>query len=111
MAVVGCVFDLSSQTVEVEDLSPSGLLLVRVFFHEIIAAGDDASFMEVRSILHAFRSLFSCSHRIKCTPNMVQPRELETHSGQTTAFFTNGGIRWIVLQGAQTIREERARAL
>lgn len=41
------VFDLASQTVEVEDLSPSGLLLMRVFFHEIIAAGDDASFMEV----------------------------------------------------------------
>lgn len=35
------------QTVEVQDLSPSGLLLMRVFFHEIIAAGDDASFMEV----------------------------------------------------------------
>eukprot|EP00752_Nemacystus_decipiens_P010268 g9151.t1 len=35
------------KTVEVEDLSPSGLLLMRVFFHEIIAAGDDASFMEV----------------------------------------------------------------
>ena len=30
-----------------QELSPSGLLLMRVFFHEIIAAGDDASFMEV----------------------------------------------------------------
>lgn len=51
-----CVcFDLArQQTVEVEDLSPSGLLLMRVFFHEIIAAGDDASFMEVRSGFRVF---------------------------------------------------------
>ncbi|CAM9186893.1 unnamed protein product, partial [Hapterophycus canaliculatus] len=35
------------KTVEVPDLSPSGLLLMRVFFHEIIAAGDDAAFMEL----------------------------------------------------------------
>ncbi|CAN0452634.1 unnamed protein product [Ectocarpus sp. 12 AP-2014] len=35
------------KTVDVQELSPSGLLLMRVFFHEIIAAGDDAAFMEV----------------------------------------------------------------
>ncbi|CBN78669.1 conserved unknown protein [Ectocarpus siliculosus] len=34
------------KTVDVQELSPSGLLLMRVFFHEIIAAGDDAAFME-----------------------------------------------------------------
>lgn len=48
MVIVGACLFFASQTVEVEDLSPSGLLLMRVFFHEIIAAGDDASFMEVR---------------------------------------------------------------
>lgn len=32
---------------EIPELNPSGLLLMRVFFQEIIAAGDDASFMEV----------------------------------------------------------------
>lgn len=42
-----CCADPASQTVEVQDLSPSGLLLMRVFFHEIIATDDDASFMEV----------------------------------------------------------------
>lgn len=41
---------LKSQTVDVQELSPSGLLLMRVFFHEIIAAGDDAAFMEVHAI-------------------------------------------------------------
>lgn len=50
MVIIWCLcLILARQTVEVEDLSPSGLLLMRVFFHEIIAAGDDASFMEVRS--------------------------------------------------------------
>ena len=37
-----------AQTVEVPELTSSGLLLVRIFFQEIIAAGDDAAFMEVR---------------------------------------------------------------
>lgn len=35
------------QSVEIPELSPSGLILMRVFFHEIISAGDDRSFMEV----------------------------------------------------------------
>lgn len=37
----------SVKSVEFPELSPSGLLLVRVFFYEIISSGDDASFMEV----------------------------------------------------------------
>ncbi|CAM9588117.1 unnamed protein product [Sphacelaria rigidula] len=35
------------KSVEIPELSPSGLILMRVFFHEIISAGDDRSFMEV----------------------------------------------------------------
>ncbi|CAM9799736.1 unnamed protein product [Choristocarpus tenellus] len=35
------------KAVEIPELSPSGLLLLRVFFHDIIAHGDDASFLEL----------------------------------------------------------------
>lgn len=48
--------DCTRQTVEITELSPNGLLLMRVFFHEIIATGDDASFMEVGAIFVLLQS-------------------------------------------------------